>query len=169
MADFLTELERCIPYLRRYARALVRDPQVADDLVQDCLERAIDRRSLWRGTGPLKSWLYVIMKNIHRNERRKYATRPTIVSVDDAHSSLATPPGQDGRAALRDVLSALDNLSDDHRDVVILAAIEGLPYSEISQVLDIPIGTVMSRLSRARDALIGAIDPESLEDTKRQR
>ncbi|MFO1069511.1 MAG: sigma-70 family RNA polymerase sigma factor [Geminicoccaceae bacterium] len=151
--DFLTDLESCIPGLRRYARALLRDSQRADDLVQDCLERALSRRHLWRGGGSLRPWLFKIMHNINANQARSRATRPVHQTLDGVEAAAADAESQTSRLALRDMAAGLETLPEEQRRVVLLVALEGLSYQEIAEVLEVPIGTVMSRLSRARDRL----------------
>jgi len=142
MDGFLDEMERCVPALRRYARALVRDADAADDLVQDCLERALGRRYLWRPTGSVRAWLFTILHNIHANQARRRAGRGTEVGMEvgmeAADGTLARPADQDGRMAALDVIRALDSLDDDHRQVILLVALEGLAYREVADVLGVP-------------------------------
>lgn len=147
------EIEEHIPRLRRYARALVRDPGAADDLVQDCLERALSRWHLWRRQGDLRAWLFTIMHNIHANQSRRRARRPDGQSVEDlAHEPAGSgDPGE--RLAVLDLRWALQALPEEQRAVVLLVAIEGLSYAEVARVAGVPIGTVMSRLSRGRERL----------------
>jgi len=167
MDGFLDEMERCVPALRRYARALVRDADAADDLVQDCLERALGRRHLWRPTGSVRAWLFTILHNIHANQARSRAGRGTEVAAEAADGALAQPADQDGRLAALDVIRALDSLDDGHRQVILLVALEGLAYREVADVLGIPIGTVMSRLSRGRDRLRALTGPDPIPSLRR--
>ena len=167
MSDFLTEMERAVPALRRYARALLRDADGADDLVQSTLERALSRRRLWRRDGSLRAWLYTILRNIHRNELRARARRPTLVAVDLDEIGPGRPGDQIDRVYLGEVLGALDRLSQDHREVLLLAGVEELSYREIAAVVGVPIGTVMSRLSRARDALAGHLEGDEATRLRR--
>ncbi len=151
--SFESDLEHAIPSLRRYARALLRDPDGADDLVQDCLERAVSRRHLWRGGGSLRSWLFRIMHNLHINRRRSEALRRTLPLDGVTESQHAVAAGQSDRVALAEMAGAVDALPEDQRRVLLLVVLEGLSYREVAEVLDVPVGTVMSRLSRARERL----------------
>lgn len=151
--SFLQQLEGWIPNLRRYARALQRDAERADDLVQDCLERAISRRHLWRADGNTRAWLFTIMHNIHANEARRTATRPLHAPLEDHENRLASPPAQGGQLLGRELAQALDQLPPEQREVILLVALEGMTYGEVAETLGIAIGTVMSRLSRGRERL----------------
>lgn len=153
VSDFDRDVEQHIPGLRRYARALLRDPQGADDLVQDCLVRALSRRRLWRPGSNLRAWLFTILHNLHANKVRDAARRPRPVVLDESDGALARPPGQIARIEAGELLRALEQLSEEQRQVVLMAGLEGLEYKEIAQILGVPIGTVMSRLSRGRERL----------------
>ncbi len=150
--DFLDEIEASVPALRRYARALTRNADRADDLVQDCLERAIRKRSLFAPTGPLQAWLFRILLNIWRNDLRFERRRGDQIPIDlVAEPSVA--PAQPGRIALTEMSRAIDRLPDDQREALLLVVLEGMSYHDAASVLGIPDGTLMSRLSRARLAL----------------
>jgi RNA polymerase sigma-70 factor (ECF subfamily) len=151
-----------IPHLRRYARALLGDPDAADDLVQDSLTRAMDRLHLWQPGTNMRAWLFSILHNQHVNAARRRARRPDRVGLEPAHDGLhATPPSQDaGPGLLRDLGRALAQLSEDQRQVVLLVGLEGLTYAEAAEVLDVPLGTVMSRLNRGRQRLRELMEPE---------
>lgn len=151
--DFLDEIESCVPALRRYARALTRNADRADDLVQDCLERAIRKRGLFRPTGPLQAWLFRILVNLWRNSLRSERRRGEQVAYDALVVEPSIPAPQHGRLALGEMNRALDRLPDDQRETLLLVVLEGVSYQEAATILGIPIGTVMSRLSRARAAL----------------
>jgi RNA polymerase sigma-70 factor (ECF subfamily) len=138
-------IEASIPALRRYARALTRDAELADDLVQDTLVRALRSEHLFHG-GDIRSWLYTILTNLNRNRLRSLARRPTVTSIDDNDASDMAGPEAGGR----DIERALATLGDDQREVLLLVVLEGLSYREVADVQGIPIGTVMSRLARAR-------------------
>jgi RNA polymerase sigma-70 factor (ECF subfamily) len=153
MPRVLDEIEACVPSLRRYARALTHDADLADDLVQDCLERAIRKQSLWRPTGPVKAWLFRILLNIYRNDLRRNRRAPVAVSIDMMTSEPHTQPQQPGRMALAETARAMQLLPAEQREALLLVTLEGLSYSEAAQVLSIPIGTLMSRIGRARAAL----------------
>lgn len=153
MDSFLDQLEGWVPNLRRYARALLRDAERADDLVQDCLERAISRRHLWREDGNTRAWLFTIMHNIHANNARKRASRPVDVPLDDHAARLADQPNQPGQLVRRELAQALELLPHEQRQVILLVALEGMSYGEVAETLGIAQGTVMSRLSRGRERL----------------
>jgi len=150
--QFLDQLESCVPALRRYARALTRNVDLADDLVQDCLERALAKRGLFRPTGPVRAWLFTILLNLHRNARRSSLRRGTEVDIDDL-PEMATPAPQPGHIALAEMARAIETLPPEQKEALLLVALEGLPYQEAADILQIPIGTLMSRLGRARAAL----------------
>lgn len=149
---FLDEVEAAIPALRRYAHGLVRDRDAAEDLVQDCLERALSRRGMWRGDGPLKAWLFRILLNCFRDDRRRLASRPHLAPIDGI-AEPARPGGQEVHLTLRDVHDAIGRLPDDQRAALLLVALEGLSLTEAAAVLGVPEGTLASRLGRARAAL----------------
>lgn len=153
MSAFLDEIEAAVPALRRYARALTRDADRADDLVQDCLERAIRKRGLWRPTGPLKAWLFRVLLNLYRNQLRQERRRGESVALDPGAWEPSIPPPQPGRLALAEMARAIDTLADEQREALLLVVLEGLSYADAAAILGIPIGTLMSRLSRARTAL----------------
>ena len=143
-----------IPKLRRFARALSGDPALADDLVQDCLVRALGRLHLWRENTNMRAWLFTILRNLHLNQLRHLARRPREASLDemgDSHGSVA--PNQGDGIALRDLSNALSKLSDEQREVVLLIGLEGMTYQQTADIVGVPLGTVMSRLSRGREAL----------------
>ena len=147
-----------IPRLRRYARALVGDRDMADDLVQDCVERALSRLHLWRREGDLRAWLFTIMHNVHVNAARRRNRTPTMVTIDPAMPHLTDPglavaPAQGAGLELAQLDRALGLLPVEQRQVILLTGLEGLRYEETAKVLGIPVGTVMSRLSRGREAL----------------
>ena len=151
------ELVAAIPRLRRYARVLTGDAIRADDLVQDTLARAWEKRRLWREGSDLRAWLFTIMHNVHVNQVALARRDSGNVSLDDDSGSVAWQPpvraNQLDRVELMEIVEQMAHLSDDQREVLILAAVEEMRYEDIAVVLSIPIGTVMSRLSRARDKL----------------
>jgi len=146
------QLPQHLPALRRYARALTGDVAASDDLVQDCAERALSRAHLWREPGNMRAWLFTIMHNLNANHRRRAATRPTVAMAQDLPEA-AWPARQIERLMANQTLSALHQLSAAHREVLILVAIEGMPYADVAEVLGVQPGTVMSRVSRAREHL----------------
>jgi len=152
VVDFLDELETCVPALRRYARALTRNIDHADDLVQDCLERALSRRGLFRPRGPLRPWLFTILTNLYRNARRSERRHGEPVDIDTM-PELGTPAPQPGHLALAELDRAIGTLPLDQREALLLVTLEGLAYTEAAAILGIPTGTLMSRLGRARATL----------------
>jgi len=141
-----------IPHLRRYAMALVGERALADDLVQDCIERALSRSHLWR-EGNLRGWLFTIMHNIHANFRRRAARSPHTTAVDIESLGASSRPLQEDGLAMAGLSAALGTLPDEQRAVILLIGLEEFSYAETAEVLGIPIGTVMSRLHRGREKL----------------
>lgn len=152
MQDLTDILGPLIPALRRYARALLRDPAAADDLVQDGLEHALSRWHQRRGDGSPRAWLFSILHNLAVSGLRQRQRRGPHIPWEEADTAILPPP-QDGALDHRDLLAAVDDLPPDQRSVLLLVAVEGLSYAEVARVLDIPVGTVMSRLSRGRARL----------------
>jgi len=153
MVRILDEIEGCVPALRRYARALTHDPDHADDLVQDCLERAIRKRGLWRPSGSVRSWMFRILLNIHRNDLRRMRRAPVSLSLDILPGDPAGLDAQPGRLALAETARAMQALPLDQREALLLVAVEEMSYAEAASALSIPVGTLMSRLARGRAAL----------------
>jgi RNA polymerase sigma-70 factor (ECF subfamily) len=142
-----------IPRLRIYARALTRDYDRAEDLLQDSLERAYSRFHYFKKGSNLKSWLFTIMHNLNANDARKYNNGPEFVSVEqDGELPSWDSSGDDG-IEISDLYQALSALSDQQREIIVLVCLEDMSYKEVARVLDIPEGTVMSRLYRARENL----------------
>ena len=140
-----------IPRLRRYARALTRSAQAADDLVQDCLERAWRKAHRWEPGTDLRAWLFTLMHNVHINGlRRKY---PDTEPIDDKDYPDMTLRGADLPLQMRDLERGLAELPAEQREVLLLVCLEDMSYEQVAGVLGIPIGTVMSRLHRARERL----------------
>jgi RNA polymerase sigma-70 factor, ECF subfamily len=150
----LTEIEEAVPALRRYAGSLLRHTQDADDLVQDCLVRALDRLPERNGDMPVKPWLFAILHNQFISRWRS-ARRWRKVMQDPGPTMPdgAVEPPQEWSIAHRDLIRALDTLPEPQRQILLLIGVEQLEYREVAAILDIPLGTVMSRLSRARDGL----------------
>ena len=146
-ADHLVEL---IPRLRRYARALTGERVSADDLVQDTLERAWTKLHLYRRGTDLRAWLFTVMHNVHVNKLR--SSRPT-EELDDEAAELAQRPSQGDALLVRDLDRSIALLPAEQRSVLLLVALEEMSYEDVARTLGIPIGTVMSRLSRAREKL----------------
>ena len=148
-------LEPLIPALRRFARALSRNAETADDLVQDTLVRALRAEHLFHG-GDLRTWLFTILLNLDRNRRRGLSRRPHLAVVEDVDPPAA--PTSDGTG--RDIERGLALLPTEQREVLLLVTLEGMSYREAADVQGVPIGTVMSRLSRARSTLRTHIEDE---------
>lgn len=142
-----------IPALRRYARALTGDHHAADELVQDCLERAWGRLYLWRPGSNMRSWLFTILHNLYWNSVRKARRRPQYAPLADVDRIHQVPPTQELALELSNLARALAQLPDEQRAVVLLVGLEEFSYEEAARILDIPIGTVMSRLARGRERL----------------
>ncbi|MHB1229863.1 MAG: RNA polymerase sigma factor [Halothiobacillus sp.] len=141
----------CIPRLRRYALVLLGDRHRADDLVQDTLERALQKFHLWRSESEIRPWLFSIMHNLHVDQ---YRTQPRHLDpLDTLGFELSTRATQEDALTMRDLLQQLSQLPDEQRSILLLVAVEQLAYKDIARILGIPIGTVMSRLSRAREHL----------------
>jgi RNA polymerase sigma-70 factor (ECF subfamily) len=153
MSRVVDEIEDCVPALRRYARALTHDADRADDLVQDCLERAIRKRGLWRPSGSVRSWVFRILLNIYRNDLRRTRRAPVSLSLDGLRGDPAGPDAQPGRLALAETARAMQALPPEQREVLLLVAVEEMSYAEAASALSIPVGTLMSRLARGRAAL----------------
>src|ERR1041384_4905433 len=152
MSDFGSLVKAEIPRLRRYARALTRDAVRADDLVQSCLVRAIAKQHLWeRGTN-LRAWLFTILHNQHVNDVRHSIREGSTVELDEA-PQLTTQGNAIPSLELRDLERAIGKLPSEQRQVILLVGLEGMAYEEVATVLDVPVGTVRSRLSRGRDQL----------------
>ena len=148
-----------IPRLRRYARALLGDRAAADDLVQDTLERAWSRMHQWRAGSDMRAWLFGIMHNLRVDQLRRprLSTQP----IDADEFELPTRATQSDALELRDLESALGHLADEQREILLLVALEEMSYADIATTLGIPIGTVMSRLSRGRERLRLIMDGQS--------
>lgn len=161
MTDTLRLIEDEIPRLRRYARYLARDLDRADDLVQECLARAISNIRKWQPGTNLRAWLFVILRNVHLNELRRVKRAALDGELPPNHPALGTPGNQEDYLALLETQAAFERLSSEHQEILVLVVIDGLQYEEAASVLDVPVGTVRSRLSRARLALKGLLDDET--------
>jgi RNA polymerase sigma-70 factor (ECF subfamily) len=155
VATFAKRLEAAIPALRRYARALARNADIADDLVQDTLVRALRSEHLFQGD-EVRSWLYTILTNLNRNRLRSLARRPVMMPIGDNDAPDLAGPEAGGR----DIERALAMLVEEQRDALLLVVLEGLSYREVAEVQGVPIGTVMSRLARARAQIKSYLDGE---------
>src|ERR1700740_2290434 len=160
MADIAHLIEPVIPALRRYARTFVRDAGTADDLVQDTLERAISRWHQRRSDADTRSWLFTILHTRAVNHLRRAARREELPLDDAGESDVAVPSTQEDALRHDDILAAVGQLPDDQRGVLLLVSLEDVSYAEAAQILDIPIGTVMSRLARARARLLKLVEEQ---------
>jgi len=141
-----------IPRLRRYARALTGDRFWADDLVQECLARGWEKRNQWETGSDLRAWLFTILHNLYVTDVRRRTRRPDALNIDDDVEFPASGTAE-ARVELRDLENALRQLPDEQRMIILLVGIEDMSYVEVSNLLGIPTGTVMSRLSRGRERL----------------
>lgn len=157
MADTVALLEQQIPALRRYAYALLRDHERADDLVQDTLERALSRWSLRRSDGDLRAWLFTIQRNLYVSHWRRDRRGNTPVAMEEA-TLASIAPRQETTLEVHDVLAALDQLPEEQKSLLLLVGVEDFSYEEAARILGMPIGTVMSRLSRARQRLRSIVE-----------
>jgi RNA polymerase sigma-70 factor (ECF subfamily) len=152
MHDFAQLLEAEIPRLRRYARALTRDLSRADDLVQSCLTRAIAKQHLWQPGSDLRAWLFTILHNQNVNDVRRVVREGFTVELGEA-PQLTVQSNAIPALELRDLERAMGKLPAEQRAVILLVGLEGMAYEEVAAVLNVPVGTVRSRLSRGRDQL----------------
>jgi RNA polymerase sigma factor (sigma-70 family) len=162
-ADSIVEL---IPRLRRYARALAGDRSAADDLVQDTLERAWSKFHLYRRGTDLRAWLFTVMHNVYVNQLRSAKAGATL---DEEMPELAHPAREADGLMLRDLDAAIRRLPPEQREVLLLVALEDMSYDAAARALGIPIGTVMSRLARAREklrAMLAGLPPGKLKIVK---
>jgi RNA polymerase sigma-70 factor (ECF subfamily) len=153
LGSFRQEMATAIPALRRYARALTRSAENADDLVQDTLLRALRAEHLFHG-GEMRSWLYTIPTNLNRNRLRSLARRPPVQTLEENDAADMAGP----QAGARDIERALASLAEEQRAALLLVVLEGLSYREVAEVQGVPIGTVMSRLARARAQIKAYLD-----------
>jgi RNA polymerase sigma factor (sigma-70 family) len=150
-----------IPSLRRYARALTGDAWAADDLVQDTLERACHKWQLWIVGSDLRAWLFTIMHNVFASQTRRAPPPRAMVDIEEVAAQLPGAEGARDRAI--DLQRCLLLLPEEQRAALLLVALEDMSYAQLSRVLNVPLGTVMSRLARARvrlqDLMEGAPPP----------
>jgi RNA polymerase sigma-70 factor, ECF subfamily len=153
LQDFARLLEEQIPRLRRYAHALCRNRAMADDLVQDCLCRALTKRHLFQPGTDLRAWLFTMMHHLHVNTVRRGTREGAAMPLGDVEPLLTEPPAQGAGLSLRDLDRAMGELSEEQRQVILLVGLEAMTYDEVATILDLPVGTVRSRLSRGRERL----------------
>ena len=158
----LAQIEGCIPALRRYAAALLRSRQEADDLVHDCLVRALDKLHTRRDDADVRAWLFTIMHNLFISQMRRRRSRPPPDSLDESHEAAHSQrPSQEDGLHWRDLRRGLERLPEEQRSVVLLVTVEDLSYAQAAQVLGVPVGTIMSRLARGRERLRQYTDQEA--------
>jgi RNA polymerase sigma factor (sigma-70 family) len=146
------EITALIPRLRRWTRVLTRDVIAADDLLQDCLTRALEKTHLWTPGTDLRAWLFTMLYRQHVSQIRRQL-RHDHVEIHESHPNLLRPPNQPARLELRDVQRALAKLPEEQRSVILLIGLEGMGYEEAASVVNIPVGTVRSRVARGRESL----------------
>jgi RNA polymerase sigma factor (sigma-70 family) len=153
-----------LPRLRRYAIALLRDMSMADDLVQDCIERALKNRASLADPAHMSGWLSSILHNLYLDSLRQKRRRGAHVELDDSLNLIELSVLPADRGIAKDLVEAMSDLSFEHRQILLLIGLEGHSYRDVADQLDIPIGTVMSRLARARTQLRARLDGEITPD-----
>lgn len=153
MNDVRKQIEKHLPALQRYAMSLAYNPTTAQDLVQECAVRALSKAHLYNSGSNLRAWLFTILHNLHISEARQRAKWPSVQNPEDAIDRLAVQPAQPAATMLNDVGDAMAQLPKQLRRVLMSVGVEGKTYEEVSQEFHIPIGTVKSRCSRARQML----------------
>ena len=157
-----------IPRLRRYALALARGRDAADDLVQDSLERALDRIDNWQSGESPRRWLFTIMHHLFVDQLRRSKRRAEVVMLPlDDREALASPAHQAESVESREIMDALQAVSPDRRAALLMVGVEGFSYAEAAEILGIPAGTLMSRVSRGREELRGLLDDAARRRTIR--
>jgi len=162
--DFDWMLSREIPHLRRYARALAQDPVLADDLVQDCLERALRKWRLWKPKGRMRSWLFRMLFRVYLNQKDQISRKAADLTLEDGPEPVSETAHPSVAVEIRETARAVDDLPEHQRAAILLVALEDMNYDEAAWILNIPVGTLRSRLSRARETLRDAArvaEPES--------
>ncbi len=154
---FAQNLIAQLPALRRYATGLAGRASEADDLVQDCIERALRQPDSLREAHRMGAWLRSIVFNLYVDETRRWRNR-RMVDVTDMQDDLALSAPAEDRVGIRDFSNAMHSLSTEHRQILLLVGVEGLSYREVADELGVPVGTVMSRLARARERLRAALE-----------
>jgi RNA polymerase sigma-70 factor (ECF subfamily) len=153
MAEFGELLEAQIPRLRRYAIALTRRPDYADDLVQDTLARALAKQHLWEPGTNLRAWLFTMLHNQRVNTVRRGLREGTMIDIDDTSEAIVATTDPTARRTLFELDRAIGQIAEEQRQVILLVGLEGMSYEEAATVVGVPVGTIRSRLSRGRDAL----------------
>ena len=164
--SFEAEVLTLLPSLRRYSRSLTRSDADGEDLLQDCVEKVLVQRGQWRGLN-LRGWVLTIMTNLYRNGLRQQGNR-SFVDIDDNSHLPAPEPDNDPLQRSR-LEAALNSLAEDYRAVLMLIVVEGYSYQDVADMLDIPIGTVMSRLSRARQKMTSLLSADNVITLRRPK
>ncbi len=163
---FETEVLSLVPSLRRYSRSLAKSDTDGEDLLQDCVEKVLVRRSQWRGIN-LRAWAFTIMTNLYRDRHRRTSQHPSI-ELNDTLGLTAEDTSGDPLEKTR-LQQALNTLTADHRTVLMLVVVEGYGYQDVADMLSIPIGTVMSRLSRARRQMAAQLAQNNIVTLRRPK
>ena len=163
---FENQILSLVPSLRRYSRSLAKSDSDGEDLLQDCVEKALVRRDQWRGIN-LRAWAFTIMTNLYRDRHRRFSQPPS-VELDDTRGLTAEDVSGDPLEKTR-LQQALNALNPDYRTVLMLIVIEGYGYQDVADMLAIPIGTVMSRLSRARRQMAAQLAQNNIVTLRRPK
>ncbi len=165
--DIHARVAEQIPRLRRYARVLTRDRERADELVQDCLERALSRLHRWRAGSDLRAWLFSIMHNLYVNQVRRHRNGPDFVPLEDEDCTAGAPTVTESSPDVHGLEAALAELPDEQREIIQMVCLEEMKYEDVARILAIPLGTVMSRLHRGRERLRVAMSGNSKPHLRR--
>jgi RNA polymerase sigma-70 factor, ECF subfamily len=160
VSEFHRLIEQQIPRLRRYARVLTSNPDRADDLVQDTLSRALDKQHLWQPGTNLGAWLFTIMHNQNVNNVRRDIRKSAAIEIEQVATTLPATTDPSAWRKMVELDRALTRLPLGQRQVILLVGLEGISYEDTAGILNIPVGTVRSRLSRGRDTLRELLDME---------
>jgi RNA polymerase sigma-70 factor, ECF subfamily len=167
-ANFRKDLIVELPYLRRFARGLCGDASLADDLVQDCVERALVKSHLYDPSRPLRAWLYAVLRNIYVSNWRRNAKHTSAKELDDLQGfEGSVPPEQESNFSVSLITDALDTLPAQQREVLVLISLEDMSYAQAAEIIGVPIGTIMSRLSRARAHLQNILEERGTKILRR--
>lgn len=158
--EFESALARLLPRLRRFAHGLTRNPADADDLTQLTAERALRSRDQWQPGTNFDAWAYRIMRNLWIDMTRSRQRRDKVIAPEEEGRDIGAPAEAEGKAELHFLMRAMDRLPDEQREAVALVMIEGLSYAEAAEVLELPQGTLTSRLVRGRQALARILSEE---------
>ena len=163
MTQVYDQIESLLPDLKRFAMSLTHDAVEADDLVQDCVVRALTKEGLYEQNGKLKPWLFTMMRNVFISQKRKEAVARKYIQMADFQAVKSERPSQFARVALNETLSAVDRLAPGERDAVLHLGVNDLSHEEAAAKSNIPVGTVKSRLSRGRAHLRSMMELEGAQ------